>query len=49
MILNQGPWLKPYVDIDTELRKKAKNDLEDLLKLMNDASFGKNHGICEKI
>ena len=39
---SQKAWLKPYADMNTELRKQAKSNFEkDFFKTMYNSAFGK--------
>ena len=39
---DQSPWMEPYIQMNTELRKKAASGFQkDLYKLMNNSVFGK--------
>ena len=44
---NEKAWIKPYIDMSTKVRQKAKIILRYIFKLMNNA-VGKNYGKCEK-
>ena len=46
---NEKAQLKPYIDMNLEIRKRAKNDFEKIIfKLMNNVTFGQMYGKCEK-
>ena len=46
---DQSPWLKQYIDFNTEKRKHAKNSFEkDFFKLMNIQSLGRPWKTCER-
>ena len=46
---NQNAWLKPYINMNTDLREKAKYDFEKVFFSWWITPFWKNYGKCGKI
>ena len=48
---DQSPWLKQYIDFNTEKRKHAKTSIKkDFFQLMNDGVFGTTmENLCKRV
>ena len=45
----QSPWMKGYIEPNTQMRTNATTDFEkDFFKLMNNSVFWQDHGKCKK-
>ena len=47
---NRSPWMKVYIDLNTDMRKQATNNFDkDSFELRNNSVFGKNYGKYSKL